>query len=34
MVGTVDLQHDPMVPHTFVLEPGLVIHSIYTGYWY
>jgi peroxiredoxin len=29
-----DPQHDPMVPHTIVLEPGLVIHSIYNGYWY
>lgn len=26
--------HDPMVPHTFVLEPGLTISSIYNGYWY
>jgi hypothetical protein len=26
--------HDPMVPHTFVLEPGLRIFSIYNGYWY
>jgi peroxiredoxin len=24
----------PMVPHTFVLEPGLKIHKIYNGYWY
>jgi peroxiredoxin len=29
-----DPEHNPMVPHTFVLEPGLVIHSIYNGYWY
>jgi peroxiredoxin len=29
-----DPQHDPMIPYTFVLEPGLVIHSIYNGYWY
>jgi peroxiredoxin len=29
-----DPGHDPMVPHTFVLEPGLVIHSVYNGYWY
>jgi peroxiredoxin len=29
-----DPHHDPMIPHTFVLEPGLVIHSIYNGYWY
>ncbi len=26
--------HDPMVPHTLVLGPGLVIHSVYNGYWY
>jgi len=26
--------HDPMIPHTIVLEPGLVIHKIYMGYWY
>ena len=26
--------HDPMVPYTFVLKPGLRIHSIYNGYWY
>jgi peroxiredoxin len=24
----------PMIPHTFVLEPGLKIHKIYNGYWY
>jgi peroxiredoxin len=29
-----DPHHDPMIPHTFVLKPGLVIHSIYNGYWY
>jgi peroxiredoxin len=29
-----DPRHNPMVPYTFVLEPGLVIHSIYNGYWY
>jgi peroxiredoxin len=29
-----DLQHNPMIPYTFVLEPGLVIHSMYNGYWY
>ncbi len=26
--------HNPMIPHTFVLEPGLRIFSIYNGYWY
>jgi peroxiredoxin len=29
-----DPHHDPMVPHTLVLEPDLVIHKIYNGYWY
>src|SRR3954449_4750561 len=29
-----DPLHDPMIPHTLVLEPGLVIHSIYNGYWF
>ena len=23
-----------MIPHTFVLAPGLQIHSMYNGYWY
>jgi peroxiredoxin len=26
--------NDPMIPYTFVLRPGLVIHSLYNGYWY
>lgn len=29
-----DPVHDPMVPHTFVLGPGLTIFRIYNGYWY
>jgi len=29
-----DPEHDPMVPHTLVLQPGLVVHSIYNGYWF
>lgn len=29
-----DPHHDPMIPHTLVLRPGLVIHSVYNGYWY
>lgn len=29
-----DPQHNPMIPHTFVLEPGLVVYSVYNGYWY
>jgi peroxiredoxin len=29
-----DAEHDPMIPHTLVLKPGLVIHSVYNGYWF
>jgi peroxiredoxin len=29
-----DPYHDPMIPHTFVLKPDLVIHRIYNGYWF
>jgi hypothetical protein len=29
-----DPEHNPMVPHTFVLQPGLVIYRIYNGYWF
>ena len=29
-----DPVHDPMIPHVIVLEPGLVIHKIYNGYWF
>jgi peroxiredoxin len=29
-----DPHHDPMIPHTLVLEPGLKIYSIYNGYWF
>jgi peroxiredoxin len=29
-----DPTHDPMIPHVIVLEPGLVIHKIYSGYWF
>jgi peroxiredoxin len=29
-----DPTHDPMIPHTLVLKPGLVIHSMYNGYWF
>ena len=29
-----DPDHDPMIPHTFVLKPGLVVHRIYNGYWF
>ena len=23
-----------MIPHTLVLEPGLVVYKIYNGYWF
>jgi peroxiredoxin len=26
--------NNPMIPHTIVLEPGLVIYKIYVGYWF
>jgi peroxiredoxin len=29
-----DPENDPMIPHTLVLKPGLIIHSIYNGYWF
>jgi peroxiredoxin len=29
-----DPQHDPMIPHTLVLEPSLRISRIYDGYWF
>jgi peroxiredoxin len=29
-----DPQHNPMIPHTLVLEPGLRLYKIYNGYWF
>jgi peroxiredoxin len=29
-----DPVHNPMIPHTIVLEPGLTIYKIYMGYWF
>lgn len=29
-----DPEHNPMIPHTIVLKPGLVVYSIYNGYWF
>jgi peroxiredoxin len=29
-----DPEHNPMIPHTLVLKPGLIIHRIYNGYWF
>ena len=34
IVEFTDPVHDPMVPHTFVLAPGLEISALYNGYWY
>ncbi len=29
-----DPLHNPTIPYTIVLEPGLVIYKIYMGYWF
>jgi hypothetical protein len=29
-----DPHHNPMMPHTLVLEPGLRVYKIYNGYWF
>jgi peroxiredoxin len=29
-----DPDNDPMVPHTLVLGPGLVVHTVYNGHWF
>src|ERR1041384_4901087 len=29
-----DPDHNPMIPHTLVLKPGLVVHTVYNGYWF
>lgn len=29
-----DPNHDPMIPHTLVLKPGLVIYKVYNGYFF
>src|ERR1700728_132613 len=29
-----DPVHNPMIPYTLVLEPGLVVFKIYNGYWF
>ena len=26
--------HNPMIPHTIVLEPGLIVYKVYVGYWF
>jgi peroxiredoxin len=29
-----DPHHNPMIPHTLVLEPALRVYTIYNGYWF
>src|SRR5215472_3095478 len=29
-----DPDHNPMIPHSIVLEPGLVVYKIYNAYWF
>jgi hypothetical protein len=29
-----DPANNPMIHHVIVLEPGLIIHKIYNGYWF
>ncbi|HVJ22266.1 MAG TPA: redoxin domain-containing protein [Polyangiaceae bacterium] len=29
-----DPHHNPMIPHTLVLEPGLRVYKVYVGYWF
>jgi len=29
-----DPHHNPMIPHTLVLEPGLRVYKVYNGYWF
>jgi peroxiredoxin len=29
-----DPSHNPMIPHTIVLEPRLVVYKVYNGYWF
>jgi peroxiredoxin len=29
-----DPDHNPMIPHTLVVEPGLRVFKIYRGYWF
>jgi hypothetical protein len=29
-----DPVHDPMIPHTLVLEPGRRVYKVYCGYWF
>ena len=34
LVEYTDDKHVPYIPYSFLLEPGLIIHKIYCGYWF
>lgn len=34
LVEYTDEYHLPYIPYAFLLEPGLVIHKVYNGYWF
>ncbi len=34
LVEYTDPTHNPYIPYSFLLEPGLVIFKIYNGYWF
>ncbi|MGH2470318.1 MAG: redoxin domain-containing protein, partial [Chloroflexota bacterium] len=34
LVEYTDQAHNPYIPYSFLLEPGLVIYKIYNGYWF
>jgi peroxiredoxin len=34
IVEYTDPHHNPMIPHTLVLQPGLRVYKIYNGYWF
>jgi hypothetical protein len=34
LVEYTDQKHLPYIPYAFLLEPGLIIHKIYNGYWF
>mgnify|MGYP001186455024 FL=1 len=34
LVEYTDKTHNPYIPYAFLLEPGLIVHKIYNGYWF
>ena len=34
LVEYTDEKHLPYIPYAFLVEPGLIIHKIYCGYWF